>query len=184
MSKPSIAELYQSIIEKIEPHPVREELKDTPQRAEKAFLEITSGYHEEIDQSILKALYPAPNNQLVIVKNIEYHSLCEHHLLPFVGHIHIGYIPNEKIIGLSKIPRIVDHYARRLQVQERLTEQIAQAILKYTNAYGVGVISSATHMCMTMRGVKKENTRMQCSSFLGTMKNMEVKQEFLTNLTI
>ena len=184
MSKPSIAELYQPILERIDPDPFRKGLEDTPKRVEKALIELTSGYREDIDHSISKALYPAPNNQLVVLKNIEYHSLCEHHLLPFIGHIHIGYIPNEKIIGLSKIPRIVDHYAKRLQVQERLTDQIAHAIFQYTQAHGIGVISSATHMCMTMRGIKKQNASMQCSTFLGTMKNIEIKQEFLTNLSI
>lgn len=184
MSQPSLSALYQHILENIDPEPHRDGLTKTPDRAAKALMEITSGYNENIDEVISNARYPAPGNQLVVVKNIEYHSLCEHHILPFFGHIHIGYIPNDHIIGLSKMPRIVDHYAKRLQVQERLTNQIAHAILKHTNAQGVAVISLASHMCMSMRGIRKQDATMQCSSYLGTMAHCEVKQAFLTQLSI
>jgi GTP cyclohydrolase I len=184
MSTKSLADLYQEIIEKIDPYHSRKGLEKTPLRAEKAILEMTSGYHESIDESIENALYPAPSSELVTVKNIDFFSLCEHHLLPFYGHVHIGYIPNHQIIGLSKIPRIVEHYAKRLQLQEQLTSQIAKALLKYTNAQGVAVISVASHLCMQMRGIKKKSAQMQCSSYLGVFKNAEMKQEFLTNLLI
>ncbi len=170
-------ELIQSIGENIH----REGLKDTPKRAAEAFKYLTKGYHENIDDIVNKAIFESDNDEMVIVKDIELYSLCEHHLLPFFGKCHVGYLPNGKILGLSKISRIVDIFARRLQVQENLTKQIAETIQKYTNAQGVGVVIEARHLCTMMRGVKKQNSVMKTSYMLGAFrKNISTRSEFLT----
>lgn len=156
-------------------------LVDTPARAAKAFAFLTRGYHQKIDEVVNGALFPSESNDLVVVSNIELYSLCEHHMLPFIGKCHVGYIPSGKVLGLSKLARIVDMYARRLQIQENLTHQIAETIQQVTDAAGVGVIIEAKHMCMMMRGVEKQNSIMKTSSMLGQFrKNEATRKEFLS----
>ena len=155
----------------------------TPQRAARAFEFNTRGYRQSLDEIVNGALYPADCNEMVLVQDIELYSLCEHHLLPFTGKCHVAYIPNETVVGLSKIARIVDLYARRLQIQEQLTTQIAEAIFNITNASGCGVIIEARHMCMMMRGVEKQNSLMKTSAMLGTFRsNQSTRNEFLSLL--
>lgn len=156
-------------------------LVDTPMRAAKAFEFLTNGYHKTVDEVVNNALFPSDCNEIVLVKDIELYSMCEHHMLPFIGKCHVGYLPQGKVIGLSKIARIVDMYARRLQIQENLTLQIAQTIRDVTDAAGVGVIVEAKHMCMMMRGVEKQNSSMKTSAMLGTFRDSEVtRMEFLS----
>ena len=158
----------------------REGLRDTPERAANAFLYLTKGYHESLDDIINGALFESDMNEMVIVKDIEMYSMCEHHLLPFLGKCHIGYLPNSRVLGLSKIARIVDFFARRLQIQERLTTEIAQCIANITNARGVAVVMEAKHLCMMMRGVEKQNSVMTTSVMLGEMRdNPSSRMEFL-----
>jgi GTP cyclohydrolase I len=163
-------EQFRYIIESIGENPKREGLRDTPQRAAKAMQFLTQGYQQSLDDIINNALFQSDNSEMVMVKNIELYSLCEHHLLPFIGKCHVAYIPNGCILGLSKVARIVDMYARRLQVQENLTKEIADTMLKVTNAHGVGVIIEAQHLCMMMRGVEKQNSIMSTSVLLGVMR--------------
>lgn len=171
---------YQKIIEAIGDDPTREGLRDTPQRAANALQYMTKGYHEDIEEIINGALFSSSMREMVIVQDIEMYSLCEHHLLPFLGKCHIGYIPNGQVLGLSKIARIVDYYARRLQIQERLTMEIANCIESITGALGVGVVIEAKHLCMMMRGVEKQNSVMKTSVMLGVMReNPTTRQEFL-----
>tara|TARA_B100001029_G_scaffold165467_1_gene157129 strand:+ start:71 stop:649 length:579 start_codon:yes stop_codon:yes gene_type:complete len=152
----------------------------TPTRVAKAYEELLEGYNTDIDSLINNALFDVEYDQIVTVKNISFYSLCEHHLLPFFGTIHIGYLPKDKIIGLSKLPRIALMFARRLQVQERLTEQIGEAIYKKTNALGAGVVVTAQHMCSSMRGVKMPGTNMVTSSLFGSFKSdSSTRNEFL-----
>jgi len=156
-------------------------LKDTPKRASEAFKYLTRGYTQDIDKVINGAIFESNSDEMVVVKDIEMYSLCEHHLLPFFGKCHIGYIPKGKILGLSKIARIVDFYARRLQIQEILTKQIAETIMKYTNCSGVGVVVEAQHLCMMMRGVEKQNSVMKTSCMLGSFrKEISTRAEFLS----
>ena len=158
----------------------REGLVDTPKRAAKAFEFLTKGYNEDVDIVVNNAIFETDNDEMIIVKDIELYSLCEHHLLPFFGKCHVGYIPKGKIIGLSKIARIVDVYARRLQVQENLTKQIADAIGKYTQGLGVAVVIEAKHLCMMMRGVEKQNSVMTTSCMLGAFRDEDsTRSEFL-----
>lgn len=158
-------------------------LLDTPHRAAKAFEYLTSGYHMDLKQVINGALFPSDSEEMVIVKDIELFSLCEHHLLPFIGKCHVAYIPRGQVIGLSKVARIVDMFARRLQIQEALAQQIASTIQEATNARGVGVIVEAKHMCMMMRGVEKQNSSMKTSAMLGTFrKDQATRTEFLALL--
>ncbi len=174
---------YSSILEAIGEDPTREGLRDTPKRASKAMEFLTQGYRQNLPEIINDAIFESEMDELVIVKEIELYSLCEHHLLPFIGKCHVGYLPTGKIIGLSKIARIVDYYARRLQVQERLTKEIAHCIMDITNASGVGVIIEAKHLCMMMRGVEKQNSVMTTSMMLGSMRTEAVTRgEFLTLL--
>jgi GTP cyclohydrolase I len=159
----------------------REGLRRTPARAAKAFEYLTKGYKENIDTIVNNAIFTSENDEMVIVKDIELYSLCEHHLLPFFGRCHVGYLPNGKIIGLSKIARIVDVFARRLQVQENLTREIATTLQKHTGALGVGVVIEAKHLCMMMRGVEKQNSSMKTSCMLGTFrKDVATRSEFLS----
>jgi GTP cyclohydrolase I len=158
--------------------PNREGLLRTPERFLKAFSAFTSGYKASPDEIINGALFDVPYSEMVIVRNIELYSLCEHHLLPFFGKCHVGYIPRGKIIGLSKIPRIVDLFARRLQVQERLTSQISECLMDKLNPYGVGVVIEANHLCMMMRGVEKQNAFAQTSSLLGSFQHPATRSEF------
>ncbi len=164
--------------------PEREGLLKTPQRYLKAFEFLTRGYSQNVETIINKALFDVPYSEMVIVKDIELYSMCEHHLLPFFGKAHIGYIPNGKIIGLSKIPRIVDHFARRLQVQERLTSEISECLMSHLNAHGVGVVIEASHLCMMMRGVEKQNAFAQTSSLLGVFHEQPTRQEFFNLLKL
>lgn len=159
----------------------REGLRDTPARAARAFAYLTKGYKDNLDTIINNAIFESDNDEMIIVKDIEMYSLCEHHLLPFFGKCHVGYLPDGKILGLSKLARIVDVFARRLQVQENLTKQIAETILKYTGAKGVGVVIEAQHLCMMMRGVEKQNSVMKTSCMLGAFRRMNsTRSEFLT----
>lgn len=163
-------EHFKKIIEALGEDPQREGLRDTPKRAAKAMEFLTQGYHQSIDQIVNNALFQSDNEEMILVKNIELYSLCEHHLLPFIGKCHVAYIPKGKILGLSKVARIVDMHARRLQVQENLTKAIAETILEVTGASGVGVVIEAKHLCMMMRGVEKQNSIMSTSVMLGTLR--------------
>ncbi len=160
--------------------PGRNGLVKTPERVAKAFAFMTQGYQRDIDHLLNGALFPIEYDEMVIVKDIDFFSLCEHHLLPFYGKVHVGYLPNKKVVGLSKIPRIVDAFARRLQVQERLTVQIAETLKNKLNAHGVGVVVEARHFCMMMRGVEKQNTIAVTSSMLGAFRDQpQTRVEFL-----
>jgi len=176
-----IEQSYHKIIESIGEDPKREGLIKTPHRAARAFEFMTQGYKKDIKEIVNNAVFKSDNDEMVIVKDIELYSLCEHHLLPFFGRAHVGYIPKGKIIGLSKIARIVDVYARRLQVQENLTRQIAETLMKVTGALGVGVVIDARHLCMMMRGVEKQNSVMKTSCLLGVFRSEEgTRKEFLS----
>jgi GTP cyclohydrolase IA len=158
-------------------------LRDTPQRAAKAFEYLTQGYTQNIDDIINGALFESDISEIVIVRDIELYSLCQHHLLPFIGKCHVGYLPNGKVLGLSKIARIVDFHARRLQIQESLTAQVAKTIREVTGAKGVGVVIEAKHLCMMMRGVEKQNSVMITSMMLDAFKdNLATRSEFLSLL--
>lgn len=160
--------------------PRRNGLMNTPERVAKALAFMTQGYQRNIDHLLNGALFPIEYDEMVIVKDIDFFSLCEHHLLPFFGKVHVGYLPNKKVVGLSKIPRIVDTFARRLQVQERLTTQIAETLESKLSANGVGVVIEARHLCMMMRGVEKQNTVAVTSSMLGTFRSQQqTRLEFL-----
>lgn len=173
-------ELYTKLLNHIGENPNREGLKDTPKRAIQAFEYLTKGYTENLDDIINNALFPSNVSEMVIVKNIELYSMCEHHLLPFFGKCHIGYLPNGKVLGVSKLARIVDYYARRLQIQEGLTEDIATCIQKVTQSKGIGVIIEAQHLCMMMRGVEKQNSIMTTSVMLGEMREQSnTRMEFI-----
>jgi GTP cyclohydrolase IA len=174
-------EYFKKIIEEIGENPNREGLINTPKRAAKAYEFLTEGYHQSLDKIINNALFDTDNEEMILVKNIELFSLCEHHLLPFIGKCHVAYLPNKKIIGLSKIARIVNLHARRLQVQENLTKEIAETLQRVTNAVGVGVIIEAKHLCMMMRGVEKQNSSMTTSIMLGHFReDPRTRAEFLS----
>ena len=182
--KPGIKSLIENILHAIGENPKREGLLKTPERVEKSLNFLTSGYDVDIDQLVNDALYNESYDEMVIVKNIDFYSLCEHHMLPFFGKCHVAYLPNGKIIGLSKVPRLVDAYGRRLQVQERLTTQIAHCIADIVKPTGVGVVIEATHLCMSMRGVEKQNSYTTTSSMLGSFKkDPRTRGEFLSLLT-
>jgi GTP cyclohydrolase I len=172
---------FRKMLEYIGEDPQREGLIKTPIRAARSFAFLTQGYKKNVDDIVNGAIFPSDNDEMVIVKNIEMYSLCEHHILPFFGKAHVGYLPKGKIIGLSKIARIVDMYARRLQVQENLTKQIAQTLMHVTGASGVGVVIEAQHLCMMMRGVEKQNSIMKTSCLLGVFRKEDsTRKEFLT----
>ncbi|WP_271273938.1 GTP cyclohydrolase I FolE [Aliamphritea hakodatensis] len=172
---------FASIIESLGEDITREGLVDTPKRAAKAMRFLTRGYQQNLDDVINGALFPTENSEMVIVQDIELYSMCEHHMLPFIGKCHVAYIPNGKVIGLSKVARIVDMFARRLQIQENMTKQIADAIMEATGAEGVGVVIEAKHMCMMMRGVEKQNSSMKTSMMLGLFRsNQATRSEFLS----
>ncbi|KTD28730.1 GTP cyclohydrolase I FolE [Legionella israelensis] len=175
-------EYYRKIIEEIGEDPAREGLRDTPERAANALKYLTKGYSESLKEIINNALFESDMSEMVIVKDIEMYSMCEHHLLPFLGKCHIGYLPNGKVIGLSKLARIVDYFARRLQIQERLTAEIAECIESITGARGVAVVIEAKHLCMMMRGVEKQNSIMTTSVMLGEMKNNPPSRSEFLNL--
>ena len=181
MNEKAMEEHFRKIIEGYGEDPKREGLIKTPLRAAKAWGCLTQGYQKNVEEIVNGAIFTSDNDEMVIVKNIELYSMCEHHLLPFFGQAHVGYIPNGKIIGLSKIARIVDMYARRLQVQENLTKQIAESLMDVTQAVGVGVVIEAKHLCMMMRGVEKQNSVMKTSCLLGAFRSEEAtRKEFLT----
>ena len=170
-----------AIIEALGENPRREGLRDTPKRTATALRFLTQGYEQKLEDILNKAIFKTRNDEMVIVRDIELYSLCEHHLLPFIGRAHVAYLPNGKVIGLSKIPRIVDMFARRLQIQENLTRQIADSVLKVTGAKGVGVVIEAKHLCMMMRGVEKQNSSMTTSAMLGRFReDQRTRTEFLT----
>jgi GTP cyclohydrolase I len=175
-----MAQSYRDILDALGEDTEREGLVDTPMRAAKAMHFITKGYHENLDELINNAVFTSDTDEMIIVRNIELYSLCEHHMLPFIGKAHVAYIPDGKVIGLSKIARIVDYFARRLQIQEVLTKQVAQCVEKAIDAQGVGVVIEAQHMCMMMRGVQKQNSSMTTSCMLGTFrKQAQTRDEFL-----
>lgn len=167
------------ILEAIGEDPTREGLRDTPQRVDQALRFLTSGYSLDADKVLNNALFEVEYDEMVIVSDIDFFSMCEHHLLPFFGKCHIAYLPDKKVIGLSKLARLVEMFSRRLQVQERLTTQIAQTIMEKVKPQGVGVVVEAQHMCMIMRGVEKQNSRAVSSSMLGTFRNTDTRIEFL-----
>jgi len=176
----TISAHYHAILEGLGEDPQREGLRDTPTRAAKAMSFLTEGYGKNLQDIVNQAVFESDNDEMVLVRDIELYSLCEHHLLPFIGRCHVAYLPSGKVIGLSKIARITDMFARRLQIQENLTLQIANAIQEVTGAKGVGVIIEAKHMCMMMRGVQKQNSVMSTSVMLGRMReNPATRQEFL-----
>lgn len=176
-------DIFRQLIESTSEDPLREGLKDTPKRAAKAFAYLTQGYQQNLNEIINGALFESDLSEMVIVRDIELYSLCEHHLLPFIGKCHIAYLPNGKVLGLSKMARIVDHFARRLQIQEHLTRDIAQTIEEITQAKGVGVVIEAKHLCMMMRGVEKQNSVMTTSVMLGLFRNNPAtRAEFLSLL--
>ena len=166
-----VEELVHELIVEIGEDPEREGLLKTPQRVAQAYKYLTSGYRADRNEIINEAVFESHSNNMIISRDIEVYSLCEHHLLPFYGKCHIGYIATSKVLGLSKLSRIVDYYARRLQIQERLTEEIAQAIMDVTEAEGVGVVMECRHLCMMMRGVEKQNSVMTTSSVLGSFRD-------------
>lgn len=175
--------LVHDLLDELGEDPQREGLRQTPSRVAKMYSFLTKGYGENIRSVVNGAVFKEKYNEMVIVKDIDFFSLCEHHLVPFFGKCHIAYIPNGKIIGLSKLPRIVEVFARRLQVQERLTEQIAEAIYTTLDPQGVGVVVEARHLCMMMRGVEKQNSVATTSAMFGTFRNDEkTRTEFLTLL--
>src|SRR6187399_1785051 len=173
-------DLIRQLIEQLGEDPNREGLVKTPQRVEKALRFLTSGYAANIDEVLNEALFTVDYSEMVIVKDIDFYSLCEHHLLPFFGKCHVAYIPSNRVIGLSKIPRLVDVFSRRLQVQERLTSQIAEVILEKISPLGVAVVVEASHLCMSMRGVQKQNSLAVTSAMLGAFRNnARTRMEFL-----
>jgi len=173
-------ELYEKLIASAGENVQRDGLLKTPERAAEAFAFLTQGYQQSLQDIVNDAVFDSDNDEMVIVKDIELYSMCEHHLLPFVGRVHVAYIPRGKVIGLSKIARITDMYARRLQIQEQLTKQIADAVMEVTNAVGVGVVIEAQHFCMMMRGVQKQNSWTVSSMMLGSFRdNHRTRQEFL-----
>ncbi|UYP31619.1 GTP cyclohydrolase I FolE [Pseudomonas sp. Z8(2022)] len=179
MSEP-LSQQYREIIKGLGENPEREGLLDTPKRAAKAMQYLCHGYQQSLEEIVNGALFESANDEMVIVKDIELYSLCEHHLLPFIGKAHVAYVPTGKVLGLSKVARIVDMYARRLQIQENLTKQIADAIQQVTNAAGVAVVIEAKHMCMMMRGVEKQNSVMSSSVMLGAFRDScNTRHEFL-----
>jgi len=173
-------DLIRQLLAEIGEDPSRDGLLDTPKRVEKAYRFLTSGYDADIDQVLNGALFAVDYSEMVIVKDIDFYSLCEHHLLPFFGKCHVAYIPRDRVIGLSKIPRLVDVFSRRLQVQERLTNQIAETIQAKIVPLGVAVVMEATHLCMSMRGVEKQNSFAVTSAMLGAFRTASrTRMEFL-----
>ena len=173
-------DLIKQLLHELGENPAREGLQETPKRVERSLKFLTSGYHADLDKVLNGALFSVDYSEMVIVKDIDFFSLCEHHLLPFFGKCHIAYIPQKKVIGLSKIPRLVDVFSRRLQIQERLTNQIAETIQEKVAPLGVAVVMEATHLCMAMRGVEKQNSFAVTSAMLGAFRNSSrTRSEFL-----
>ena len=176
----STQDIYREIIRRFDTDPTRDGLVRTPERIEKSLSFLTKGYQEDPTSILRGALFDVDYDEMVIVKDIEMFSLCEHHMLPFFGKVHVAYIPNGKVIGLSKIPRLVEVFARRLQVQERMTRQIAEAIQEAIDPQGVGVVIEARHLCMMMRGVEKQNSSTVTSAMLGVFQKQNTRAEFLS----
>jgi GTP cyclohydrolase IA len=173
-------EIIRQLLAGLGEDPMREGLLDTPKRVEKALRFLTSGYTSDLDATLNNALFSVDYNEMVIVRDIDFYSLCEHHLLPFFGKCHVAYIPQGRVVGLSKIPRLVDIYARRLQIQERLTNQIAETLREKVDPLGVAVVMEATHLCMSMRGVEKQNSVATTSAMLGVFReDARTRMEFL-----
>ena len=168
-----------NILSAIGEDPTRDGLKRTPQRVAEMFKEIFAGYDSHADELLRQSLFDVDYDEMIVVKDVEFYSMCEHHMLPFYGRAHVAYVPNDKIIGLSQIPRLVEMYARRLQIQEQLTHEIANTILSVTQAAGVAVIIEAKHLCMMMRGVQKQNSLTTTSAFTGECHQVETRNEFL-----
>lgn len=182
-SELDIQESVRDILVKIGENPERQGLRRTPERVSQAWAELTEGYHVDPAKLINDAIFDVQYDEMVIVRDIDYASLCEHHLLPFLGRAHVAYVPRGKVIGLSKIPRIVEMYARRLQVQERMTSQIADFLMEHLNPYGVGVVVEGQHLCSMIRGVKKPNSTMITSAMRGNFKaDPRTRSEFVTLL--
>jgi GTP cyclohydrolase I len=176
----ALSQNYREILIGLGENPDREGLQDTPVRAAKAMQYLCRGYEQSVEEIVNGALFASDNDEMIIVDNIELYSLCEHHMLPFIGKAHVAYIPTGKVLGLSKIARLVDMFARRLQIQENLTRQIADAVQQVTGAAGVAVVIEAKHMCMMMRGVEKQNSTMNTSVMLGAFReSSNTRQEFL-----
>lgn len=176
----SLAELMHATLERLGEDPGRDGLLRTPERVDKSLRFLTHGYGLSVQDAVGSAIFEEPHESMVLVKDIEMYSLCEHHMLPFFGKVHVAYIPQKRIVGLSKLPRIVDIFARRLQVQERLTEQIADALSEVLNPQGVGIIIEAYHLCMMMRGVQKQNSKTITSAMRGVfLDDMRTRDEFL-----
>ena len=179
MNLENVSKNVKIILEEIGEDPNREGLLDTPIRVAKAYEYLTKGYNQDVDTVINGAIFEEKYDEMVIVKDIDFYSMCEHHMLPFFGKIHVAYIPNGKIVGLSKIPRLVDMFARRLQVQERLTRQIADVLQEKLNPKGVAVVAEGYHMCMMMRGVQKQNSTTTTSAVHGAFRAEKTRLEFL-----
>ena len=185
MDNEKVKYLITDLLKNIGEDPKREGLLDTPRRVADAYDFLTSGYHKKIEEVMNDALFNEKYDEMVLVKNIDFYSLCEHHMLPFYGKVHVAYIPDGKIIGLSKIPRIVEVFARRLQVQERMTQQIADTLEEYLKPRGVAVVSEAYHMCMMMRGVEKQNSSATSSAVHGDFKDdPRTRSEFLNLISL
>ncbi len=181
MNRERVAELVRELLVEFGEDPDREGLLKTPERVTKAWEFLTSGYRKDINKTVNEAVFQSEANNMIIARDIEVYSLCEHHMLPFLGRCHIGYIAREKVLGVSKLARIVDCYAQRLQIQERLTAQIARAIMSAVDAMGVGVVMECRHLCMMMRGVEKQNSVMVTSSVLGSFHaDAPTRAEFLS----
>jgi GTP cyclohydrolase I len=178
---PTVASRMKDVLEMLGEDPSREGLVQTPERYEKAMRYLTSGYSTNLEEIVNNALFTVNVDSMVIVKDIEFFSMCEHHMLPFFGKMHVAYLPKNKVIGLSKIPRIIDMYARRLQLQERLTQQVAEAMTEVISPRGVGVLCEARHFCMMMRGVEKQHSGTVTSTMLGSFRtNKSTRDEFLS----
>jgi len=180
MNVERLTQLYTEVLDELGLDRTRDGLRNTPERTAKTLEYLTKGYRQSLDEVVNGAVFDSDNDEMVLVKDIELYSLCEHHMLPFIGKCHVAYIPTGKVLGLSKIARIVDMYARRLQIQETLTKQIAEVIMGITRAKGVGVVIEAQHLCMMMRGVEKQNSLMKTSMMMGTFrKDSRTRTEFL-----
>jgi GTP cyclohydrolase IA len=180
-----IAPHIEQILKSLGEDPERQGLKETPERVDKALRFLTSGYSTDIDKLVNNALYDVNYDEMVVVRDIEFFSMCEHHMLPFYGKLHVGYIPNGKVIGLSKIPRIVDAFARRLQIQERLTQEIAECVQRHLDPQGVAIVCEAQHFCMMMRGVEKQHSGTVTSAMLGVFRDQkQTRDEFLSLIKV
>jgi GTP cyclohydrolase I len=176
----ALSDLYSQVITELGEDVNREGLLDTPKRAAKAMQFLTSGYEQSLEDIVNNAVFSSDNDEMVVISDIEMYSMCEHHMLPFIGKVHIGYLPNGNVLGLSKFARITDMFSRRLQIQENLTKQIAEAVQEVTGARGVAVVIEARHMCMMMRGVQKQNSSMSTSVMLGSFRESPAtRSEFL-----